>query len=96
MAWFVISNWFCIYFWSCKIDSIGLELLFPLYISLIGCSILVIQENGVFSNVFPNQDNSSPSAQVQSELSFTKKEEELGDAWAKLEHSMLSKELEEE
>ena len=80
-----------------KIESIGLELLFPLIgISLIGCSILVIQENGVFSNVFPNQDNSSLSAQVQSELSFTKKEEELGDAWAKLEHSMLSKELEEE
>ena len=80
-----------------NLNSVGFDLLIPfLGLSLIFCSFLVKQENGVFSSLFPNQDNSQVSSEVENELTQSRKDDELGDAWAKLEHSMLSKELEEE
>ena len=80
-----------------NLNSVGFDLLIPfLGILLIFCSFLAKQENGVFSSLFPNQDNSQLSAEVENELTQSRKDDELGDAWAKLEHSMLSKELEEE
>ncbi|MEL0100506.1 MAG: hypothetical protein VW862_02230 [Euryarchaeota archaeon] len=80
-----------------NLNSVGFDLLIPfLGLLLIFCSFLVKQENGVFSSLFPNQDNSQLSAEVENELTQSRKDDELGDAWAKLEHSMLSKELEEE
>jgi hypothetical protein len=33
---------------------------------------------------------------IESELTNSKKEDDVGNAWAMLEHTMLSKELEEE
>ena len=79
------------------IDSVGAEFIVPfLGICLIGFSQLVMQENGVFSVIFPNEDSSAAAQKISNELSDTRKNEEIGDAWAKLEHSMLSKELEEE
>ena len=43
-----------------------------------------------------SEDSSAAAQKISNELSDTRKNEEIGDAWAKLEHSMLSKELEEE
>ena len=80
-----------------SIDSVGIEVVFAILgLILIMSSKLVEQEDGFFSSLFPNESRDDLEKNIQSELSSKKKDEEIGDAWAKLEHTMLTKELEEE
>ena len=51
---------------------------------------------GPLANWFPNENDSSMAIRVETELGLGQKEEMIGTAWAKLEHTMLSMELEEE
>ena len=51
---------------------------------------------GPLSNWFPNEDSESLAVRVEAYLMQEKQEDDVGNAWAKLEHSMLSKELEGE
>jgi len=46
--------------------------------------------------VLPNENTESMTMRIESELMATKRDDDVGNAWAKLEHTMLSKELEEE
>lgn len=51
---------------------------------------------GPLSSMFPNEDRHAMVSRVESDLSETRKDADMGDAWARLEESMLSKEIEEE
>ena len=51
---------------------------------------------GILSSWFPEEDNENLRIRVEEDLAFTSKEEMIGSAWARLEHTMLSKELEGE
>tara|TARA_B100000767_G_scaffold264683_1_gene279867 strand:- start:6792 stop:7127 length:336 start_codon:yes stop_codon:yes gene_type:complete len=51
---------------------------------------------GPLSHLFPNENKDDMAGRIESELTQTKSDAEVGNAWAKLEHTMLSKELEEE
>jgi hypothetical protein len=51
---------------------------------------------GPFGGIFPNEDNNTMASRVEAELMQTNNDTEIGNAWANLEHTMLSKELEEE
>ena len=51
---------------------------------------------GPLGGFFPNENSESMGMRIQSELMATKRDDDVGNAWAKLEHTMLSKELEEE
>ena len=51
---------------------------------------------GLLGGFFPDEDRSSMASRIESELVQSKSDTEIGDAWARLEHTVLSKELEEE
>lgn len=51
---------------------------------------------GPLGTLFPNENKSEMADRIESELTNSKKEDDVGNAWAMLEHTMLSKELEEE
>ena len=51
---------------------------------------------GPLSRWFPLEDKADMEARVGNEVAGVKKDSHLGDAWARLEKTMLSKELEEE
>ena len=57
---------------------------------------LTAKGEGPLSELFPNENSSSMAKRVESELTQEKKDADVGSAWAKLEHTMLSRELEEE
>ena len=63
---------------------------------LIGLSYPTARGEGPLANWFPNEDNAAMAVRVEADLSQEKHDADVGNAWAKLEHSMLSKELEEE
>ena len=75
--------------------SIGF--LVPLFgLILIGLSYPTARGEGPLANWFPNEDNVAMAVRVEADLSQEMHDADVGNAWAKLEHSMLSKELEEE
>ena len=51
---------------------------------------------GPLGTLFPNENKSEMADRIESELTNSKNEDDVGNAWAMLEHTMLSKELEEE
>ena len=51
---------------------------------------------GPLSSWFPDENDVSMAARIEEELIQTTSDADIGNAWAKLEHTMLSKELEEE
>ena len=51
---------------------------------------------GPLANFFPNENDANMAARVESDINQQMQDADVGNAWAKLEHSMLSKELEEE
>ena len=72
-----------------------------LIIPLVGIILLALsgptgRGEGPLAGYFPNENKSSMAIRVENELNDSLKEEDVGNAWAKLEHTMLSKELEEE
>ena len=52
--------------------------------------------DGFLGSIFPNEDKGAMVSRVETELNWVKKDTEIGDAWAKLEESVLSKDVEEE
>ena len=68
---------------------------------ILGVFLIVFSLNtksgsGILSSWFPEEGNESLRIRVEEDIAFTSKEEMIGGAWAKLEHTMLSKELEGE
>ena len=51
---------------------------------------------GPLAEFFPNENDANMAARIESEINQQMQDADVGNAWAKLEHSMLSKELEEE
>jgi len=52
--------------------------------------------NGVLATIFPDENKATMVSRVETELNWAKKDTEIGNAWAKLEESVLSKDIEEE
>tara|TARA_A100001037_G_scaffold283705_1_gene289398 strand:- start:1398 stop:1733 length:336 start_codon:yes stop_codon:yes gene_type:complete len=70
-------------------------------IPLIGLLLLALagptgKGEGPLGKWFPNEDAVAMAEKVENDLIQENHDADVGDAWAKLEHSMLSKELEEE
>ena len=69
----------------------------PLFgLILLALSVPTGRGEGPLAGFFPDENKSAMTDRVESELTNSKKEDDVGNAWAKLEHTMLSKELEEE
>lgn len=80
-----------------SIEKPGFEFIIPLVgIILLGLSGPTGRGEGPLAGLFPNENKSNMALRVENELNSSIKEEDVGNAWAKLEHTMLSKELEEE
>lgn len=80
-----------------EIETPSLGFVVPLAgLLLIGLSFPTGRGEGPLANWFPNEDNAAMGARVEADLTQGKHETDVGNAWAKLEHSMLSKELEAE
>ena len=80
-----------------EIETPSLGFVVPLAgLLLIGLSFPTGRGEGPLANWFPNEDNATMGARVEADLTQGKHETDVGNAWAKLEHSMLSKELEAE
>tara|TARA_B100001996_G_scaffold342283_1_gene296813 strand:+ start:349 stop:684 length:336 start_codon:yes stop_codon:yes gene_type:complete len=80
-----------------SIEEPGIGFIFP----LIGLILLALagptgKGQGPLGNLFPNENTESMTMRIEAELMDTKRYDDVGNAWAKLEHTMLSKELEEE
>ena len=79
------------------IETPSIGFLVPLIgLILIGLSYSTGRGEGPLAKWFPNEDNAAMADRVVADLSQEKNDADVGNAWAKLEHSMLSKELEEE
>ena len=79
------------------IETPSLGFLVPLIgLILIGLSYPTGSGEGPLAKWFPNENNEAMAVRVESDLSQEMQDADVGNAWAKLEHSMLSKELEEE
>lgn len=50
---------------------------------------------GSFTSQFPDESDEEMTDRVQDEITETKREENIGDAWASLEHNVLKNELSE-
>ncbi len=81
-----------------SMDKIGFEIIFPITgLILIFLSINI--DNGATSllnSIFPNEDEHEMASRINEELIQFSGAENVGDAWAKLEKTVLVKELEEE
>jgi len=62
----------------------------------VGLSSPTGRGEGPLADFFPNENDASMAARVESDINLQMQDADVGNAWAKLEHSMLSKELEEE
>lgn len=80
-----------------SIENPSIEFAIPLIgIVLLGLSGPTGRGEGPLGRYFPDENKTNLAARVENELNYSKKEDDVGNAWAKLEHTMLSKELEEE
>ena len=80
-----------------SIEEPGLGMIVPFIgLILLGLSGPTGRGEGPLSAWFSNENDGEMAGRVEAELSRSAVDEDVGDAWAKLEHSMLSKELEEE
>ncbi|MAH90722.1 MAG: hypothetical protein CMA11_03035 [Euryarchaeota archaeon] len=80
-----------------SIDKPELSITVP----IIGLMLLALagptgRGEGPLSSWFPDENDVSMAARIEEELIQTTSDADIGNAWAKLEHTMLSKELEEE
>ena len=70
-------------------------------IPLIGLVLIALagptgRGEGPLADWFPNEDDVAMASRVGEDIIQEKHDADVGNAWAKLEHSVLSKELEEE
>ena len=80
-----------------EFNSLGPELMIPIF----GFTFLVLgyftgKGEGPLKDWFPLESRDKMVLRLENEISTLEKDSHLGDAWAKLEETMLSKELEEE
>jgi hypothetical protein len=59
-------------------------------------SMMMNKGKGPLSTLFPDENNKDVVERVSKEIEITKKEDEMGGAWAQLEASLLSSEIGEE
>lgn len=52
--------------------------------------------DGFLGSMFPNEDKTAIVSRVEADLAWVKKDADIGDAWAQLEESVLSNDIEEE
>lgn len=80
-----------------SIEEPSLGFLIPISgIIAIAVSIPTRKGEGPLAAWFPSEDEVAMATRVENDLKLQIHEDEVGNAWAKLEHSMLSKELEQE
>ncbi|MDP6870148.1 MAG: hypothetical protein QGI21_05195 [Candidatus Poseidoniaceae archaeon] len=78
-------------------SSPGFELIFP----IVGLALLIISSplgNTInpLNSLFPDENQEVMASRISSELIQFNTEQDVGDAWAQLEKTVLTKELEEE
>ena len=74
------------------LTSLDVGWLFLIFgIGMIGLSFT----NGFFSSRFPDESDEEMTDRVHDDVTETKREANVGDAWASLEHNVLSNELTE-
>lgn len=80
-----------------EVEKPGIGFIIPLVgIILLGLSGPTGRGEGPLGTMFPNENESEMVNRIENELTGSKKEDDVGNAWAKLEHTMLTKELEED
>ena len=80
-----------------KFSQPDLGIIIPIIgIVCLGLANLTGKGKGPLSRWFPLEDKAAMEARVENEVKGIKKDTHLGDAWARLEETMLSNELEEE
>ena len=80
-----------------SIEEPSIGFLIPMAgIVAIGLSGPTGRGEGPLSGWFPKENDSIMAARVENDLTQQMQDDDVGNAWAKLEHSMLSKELEGE
>jgi len=81
-----------------SIDNLGFEIIFP----ITGLILIILSINigngatSLLNSIFPNENKDEMALRINEELIQFSGAENVGDAWAKLEKTVLVKELEEE
>ncbi len=79
------------------IDKLGIGFIVPIFgLILIALSSPTGRGEGPIAGFFPDENDSNMASRIEGEINLQIQDADVGNAWAKLEHSMLSKELEEE
>jgi len=79
------------------LDNPSIGFIVPIFgIVLLGLANATGRGEGFLASWFPNEKDSEMASRIETELTQGRKDIDVGNAWAKLEHSMLSKELEAE
>lgn len=80
-----------------SIEEPSIGFIIPLFgLIFVGLSSPTGRGEGPLADFFPNENDADMAARVESDINQQMQDADVGNAWAKLEHSMLSKELEEE
>ena len=80
-----------------SIDKPNVGFIFPILgLVFLGLSSPTGRGEGPLTDFFPNENDANMAARVELEINQEIQDSDVGNAWAKLEHSMLSKELEQE
>ena len=80
-----------------SIEEPSMGFLIPMIgIVAIGLSGPTGRGEGPLANWFPKENDALMATRVENDLTQQMQDTEVGSAWAKLEHSVLSKEIEEE
>ena len=80
-----------------SIENPSIGFIIPLFgIIFVGLSGPTGRGEGPLADFFPHENDANMAARVEAEINQQMQDADIGNAWAKLEHSMLSKELEEE
>ena len=80
-----------------SIDKPSIGFIFPILgLVFLGLSSPTGRGEGPLGDIFPNENDANMAARVEFEINQQMQDSDVGNAWAKLEHTMLSKELEQE
>ena len=82
---------------SLTLDKIGMAYLIPMAgLTSIFLASLTKKGEGPLSKLFPSETELEMVSRVEADLMINENDDNIGNAWARLEHSMLSKELGEQ
>ena len=80
-----------------SIDKPSIGFIFPILgLVFLGLSSQTGRGEGPLRDIFPDENDANMAARVEFEINQQMQDSDVGNAWAKLEHTMLSKELEQE